>query len=53
MSGRQIRLLQITSTKPEIVCRLEVVSLEDEPAYSALSYVWGDPAWHISSLRPT
>lgn len=44
MSGRQIRLLQITSTKPEIVCRLEVVSLEDEPAYSALSYVWGDPA---------
>ncbi|KAM6511811.1 hypothetical protein FALCPG4_016804 [Fusarium falciforme] len=44
MSGRQIRLLQITSTKPEIVCKLEVVSLEDEPAYSALSYVWGDPA---------
>ncbi|WAO96693.1 HET domain-containing protein [Fusarium falciforme] len=44
MSGRQIRLLQITSTKPEIACRLEVVSLEDEPAYSALSYAWGDPA---------
>lgn len=44
MSGRQIRLLQITSTKPEIVCRLEVVSLEDGPAYSALSYAWGDPA---------
>ncbi|RSL65835.1 hypothetical protein CEP54_004072 [Fusarium duplospermum] len=44
MRGRQIRLLEITSTNPEIVCKLEVVSLDDEPAYSALSYVWGDPA---------
>ncbi|RSL60706.1 hypothetical protein CEP53_005371 [Fusarium sp. AF-6] len=42
--GRQIRLLEVISTKPEIVCRLKVVSLDDEPAYSALSYVWGDPA---------
>lgn len=44
MSGRQIRLIKITSTKPELVCKLEVVSLEDKPTYSALSYVWGDPA---------
>lgn len=43
MRDRQIRLIEITSTQPEIVCKLEVVSLADEPAYSALSYVWGDP----------
>ncbi|KAL2672716.1 hypothetical protein Neosp_013430 [[Neocosmospora] mangrovei] len=43
MHGRQIRLIEITSTQPEIVCKLEVVSLENGPAYSALSYVWGDP----------
>ncbi|KAM0426003.1 hypothetical protein ACHAPT_008632 [Fusarium lateritium] len=43
MRGRQIRLIEIISTKPEIVCKLTVVSLEDEPAYSALSYVWGNP----------
>ncbi|RTE78457.1 hypothetical protein BHE90_007050 [Fusarium euwallaceae] len=42
--SRQIRLLKVISTNPEIVCRLKVVSLDDEPAYSALSYVWGDPA---------
>jgi len=27
----------------DITCRLFKVSLVDEPSYTALSYVWGDP----------
>lgn len=44
--NRQIRLLTL---KPKDVqdatldCTLEIASLDDEPDYSALSYVWGDP----------
>ncbi|CAG9981033.1 unnamed protein product [Clonostachys byssicola] len=43
ISGRQIRLLTILSTEPEISCRLEVAELKDELSFNALSYVWGDP----------
>jgi hypothetical protein len=28
----------------EIHCTLQVVSLNDNPEYSTLSYVWGDPS---------
>lgn len=44
-SKRQIRVVHILPgswTEP-ISCGLEVVSLDDNPAYEALSYVWGDP----------
>ncbi|VUC38080.1 unnamed protein product, partial [Clonostachys rosea] len=43
ISGRQIRLLTILSTEPEISCRLEVANLGDAKQFNALSYVWGDP----------
>jgi hypothetical protein len=43
ISGRQIRLLTILSTTPEISCRLEVAEFGDESSFNALSYVWGDP----------
>ncbi|KAK7225101.1 hypothetical protein V2G26_013104 [Clonostachys chloroleuca] len=43
ISGRQIRLLTILSTEPEISCRLEVAELKGELSFNALSYVWGDP----------
>jgi hypothetical protein len=46
---KEIRLLQFVSTSPEIVsrspdivCKIKVVSLYDEPVYSALSYMWGN-----------
>ncbi|KAF2641098.1 hypothetical protein P280DRAFT_378797, partial [Massarina eburnea CBS 473.64] len=39
---KEIRLLEIITTKPKIVCKLQAVSLLETPAYSALSYVWGD-----------
>ncbi|KAK0666645.1 heterokaryon incompatibility protein-domain-containing protein [Cercophora samala] len=41
-----IRLLHILSISPEIRVRLDVVSLDANPApiYTALSYVWGDKA---------
>lgn len=43
--SRQIRLLTLHSgTEGEHVeCHLEHVSLEENPEYTALSYVWGDP----------
>ncbi|CAG9939676.1 unnamed protein product [Clonostachys rosea f. rosea IK726] len=44
ISGRQIRLLTILSTEPEISCLLEVADLGDAKKFNALSYVWGDPA---------
>lgn len=43
IEGRQIRLLTIVSTAPEVTCQLEVADLKDGPAFNALSYVWGDP----------
>lgn len=43
-SQNVIRLLEIVSTNPEIVCTLSLVSLKDNPRFCALSYEWGDPA---------
>jgi hypothetical protein len=42
---RQIGVLTLLpgSWYDPISCELEVVSLNDDPAYFALSYVWGDP----------
>ena len=37
----EVRLLEITSVEP-VVCKLSIVSLLDEPEFSALSYTWGD-----------
>ena len=45
--GDEIRLLVIEPSNQEdgpIHTRLEHVSIEDEPAYFALSYTWGRPA---------
>jgi hypothetical protein len=44
-----IRVIEIlhndtTDPQPLISCKLHVVSLDDTPAYRALSYVWGDEA---------
>lgn len=41
-SSEEIRLIEIVSVSPEIVCKLSVASLGDEPTFRALSYVWGD-----------
>ncbi|KAJ4257317.1 hypothetical protein NW762_008435 [Fusarium torreyae] len=41
-SRREIRLIEILSVKPTIVCTLSTVSLDDNPRFSALSYLWGD-----------
>lgn len=43
--SKQIRLLELHSgTGRQIIeCHLEHVSLEDNPEFAALSYVWGDP----------
>ncbi|KAI9152179.1 Heterokaryon incompatibility protein [Paramyrothecium foliicola] len=38
-----IRLLLIVSVDPEIVFRVESVSLDSDPSYLALSYCWGEP----------
>ena len=48
-SRNQIRLLQVlphanSSADQEVHCSLFAVSLDDEPNYEALSYVWGDPS---------
>jgi len=40
-SRQEIRLLDIIATTPEIVCKLSTVSLQDNPKFYALSYVWG------------
>jgi hypothetical protein len=37
-----IRLINILSITPDICCKLRVVSLENKPVFSALSYMWGD-----------
>ena len=44
---REIRLLHITSSlilQEQPQCFLETVSLDDNPHFEALSYVWGDPS---------
>jgi hypothetical protein len=40
---KTIRLLKILTISPHICCKLIVVSLDDRPEYTTLSYVWGDP----------
>ncbi|SCO78223.1 related to heterokaryon incompatibility protein (het-6OR allele) [Fusarium oxysporum] len=39
---RLLHLLPVTENNDSIECRLEVVALEENPAYEALSYCWGD-----------
>jgi hypothetical protein len=46
--SENIRLIEILSDQPQgdsslIDCELHVVSLQDSPDYTALSYVWGPP----------
>lgn len=43
--GNQIRILTLNSggVHDPIKCALHIVSLDDQPAYEALSYTWGDP----------
>ncbi|KAF5585305.1 heterokaryon incompatibility (het-6OR allele) [Fusarium pseudocircinatum] len=41
-SRRQIRLVEVLSTKPKIVCNLTTVSLDEDTQFSAISYLWGD-----------
>ncbi|KAF5600828.1 heterokaryon incompatibility (het-6OR allele) [Fusarium pseudoanthophilum] len=41
-SRRQIRLVEILSTKPKIICNLTTVSLDEDTKFSAISYLWGD-----------
>ncbi|KAF5712593.1 heterokaryon incompatibility protein (het-6OR allele) [Fusarium globosum] len=41
-SRREIRVIEILSTKPRIVCNLTTVSLDQGPEFSAISYLWGD-----------
>lgn len=38
-----IRLLQLWSNSDTIRCTLKIVSLDEAPAYTALSYCWGAP----------
>lgn len=43
---KEIRLLEIVSVEPEIAFKTHVVSLLDDPIFTALSYVWGyPPTW--------
>src|SRR5689334_2388161 len=44
--SRAIRVLRLqpgSSRAAPLVCKLTEVSLDDGPAYEALSYTWGDP----------
>ncbi|KAK7732285.1 hypothetical protein SLS53_008576 [Cytospora paraplurivora] len=41
--SKQIRLLEIISTEPQVVFTIHTVSLLQKPIFSALSYVWGYP----------
>jgi len=43
---REIRLLEVSLTNrySPVSCNLVTVSLDDNPEYVALSYVWGDPS---------
>lgn len=42
-SRSEIRLLEILTSEPgrPVECRLHTVSLDDNPTFEALSYVWG------------
>jgi hypothetical protein len=44
LQGKQIRLLHVEATSPQIICNLQVASLDDSMAFDALSYLWGDPS---------
>lgn len=47
--NRTIRLLEVIPTNVDnVVCRLHDYSLDDCPAYEALSYVWGPPVFDHS-----
>jgi hypothetical protein len=50
--GNQIRVLQLSPAKKsrEIRCKLKIVSLDDKPTYTALSYTWGEPIRRSASL---
>src|ERR1700743_1153948 len=43
---REVRLLTLHPAEFDspVSCSIHVCSLDDKPAYNALSYVWGDPA---------
>ncbi len=51
-SKRQIRLITLSPGQIEdpVCCYLSIVSLEEDPEYEALSYVWGNPAERLSIL---
>jgi hypothetical protein len=40
--SKTTRLIKILYITLQVTCRLEVVSLEDAPVFTALSYMWGD-----------
>lgn len=44
--GRSIRLLKLHHRKPygPIHCSLRVISLNEKPTYSTISYTWNDPS---------
>lgn len=39
---RVLRLMGATDLSSTLICKLIHVALEDDPAYEALSYVWGN-----------
>ncbi|KAF2677097.1 hypothetical protein K458DRAFT_320508 [Lentithecium fluviatile CBS 122367] len=39
---KEVRFLEVVSTRPKTICKLQTVSLIDNPTYSAVSYVWGN-----------
>ena len=45
LEHREIRIIALAPGKwdDEIECSLKTLSLDDDPSYEALSYVWGDP----------
>jgi hypothetical protein len=60
--GREIRLvvLKVSHSEGQVLAFLNIVSLDSEPYYEAISYVWGTPVtqppscsmgvgWHVTS----
>lgn len=43
----RIAILQPGSWNDDIQVQLEVVSLDDKPEYTAVSYVWGDSSSQV------
>jgi hypothetical protein len=41
-SRKEIRVIELVTTSPEIACMVSTVSLDDNPCFTALSYEWGD-----------